>query len=141
MRVVTYERQFSLLHEHKIFLVTYWKVFLLVPSSTSWILSTKLGMSTTFKEEAILVLLASCSALIEMFMSSLEISSSSFFPCGMESSCFSEAVFQNKLAPKKELGIYPFKGSHYYLLKPFGFVKAGGIISSHSGFSTILKVI
>lgn len=80
-------------------------------------------MSTTFKEEAILVLLASCSALIEMLMSSLEISSSSFFPCGMESSCFSEAVFQNKLAPRRELEVYSFKESHYYLLRPFGFVK------------------
>ena len=119
-KVVTSERQFSLLSEHEISLVTYWRVFRLVPSSTRWILSTKLGMSTTFKEEAILVLLASCSALIERLMSSLELSSSSFFPCGIESSCFSGAVFQNKLAPRRELEIYPFKGSHYYLLRHFG---------------------
>lgn len=72
-------------------------------------LSTKLGMSTTFKEEAMLVLLASCSALIEMLISSLEISASSFFPCGVVSSCFSEDVFQNKLAPRREERFNPFR--------------------------------
>lgn len=97
-------------------------------------------MSTTFKEEAILVLLASCSALIEMLMSSLEISSSSFFPCDTASSCLSAAVFQNKLAPRREWEIYPFKESHYYLLRPFGILKLG-VISLRSHFFTILKVI
>lgn len=85
--------------------VTYWGVFWLVPSSTRWTLSTKLGMSTTLKEEAILVLLASCSAFIEMLMSSLEISPSFLFLCGMELPCFSEVVFQNKLAPRTKLDI------------------------------------
>lgn len=98
-------------------------------------------MSTTFKEEAILVLLASCSALIEMLMSSLEISPSSFFPCGMESSCFSEAVFQNKLAPRREREIYPFKESYYYLLRPSGFIKLEESFRHIQFFSTILEVI
>lgn len=98
-------------------------------------------MSTTFKEEATLVLLASCSALIAILMSSLEISPSSFFPRGMESSCFSEAVFQNKLAPRRELEIQPFQKSYYYLLRPFGFIKLKKSAPHIQDFFSILKVI
>lgn len=135
--MVTSERQFSLC-EHQIFLVTYWRVFWWVPSSTRRILSTKLGMSTTFKEEAILVLLASCSALIEMLISSLEISASSFFPCGTVSSCFSGDAFQNKLAPRREER-FTHLGKPLVSFETLWHCKARGIICLHSFFSTLYK--